>query len=220
MLRGSVLEPSIALAVLSDAANSGLLATRTALARRAVGIAKPIAAVFHPLDARGLERSAAAVEAEAGNFEARIAPNCVLPSVFVPSEGIWQFFIRRDFSPRLLIRGFFSAAVLAVSDREPASLTVRRAIWIELLHRNRHRHQCRNISPKVKASEVPTRPTDPWDRAAHVLDDQRDMPPSRLTRLALNAEAGVEQRQLLLQQVRVGADFAANSFARDQGMAV
>ena len=121
---------------------------------------------LHPLDARGLERSAAAVEAEAGKFESRYIP------------------MRRDFA-------CLFEAVPVIAGRLGA-------------RRNR-RHQRRHVAPQVESCRtIPTRPPDPGLRAAHILDNQRDVPPSRLASLALDPEAGVEQRQFLLQPLRIG----------------
>src|SRR5579862_1078979 len=75
------------------------------------------------------------------------------------------------------------------------------------LHRlptERDRHQGRNVAPKVEAAVRPPCPPNPRLRAAHVLDHERDVTTGRLDRLALNAEARLEQLVARRRQ-RLGA---------------
>src|SRR6185436_7973342 len=57
----------------------------------------------------------------------------------------------------------------------------------------RNRHQRRHIAPKVVAAEVPARAANPLLGASHVLDDHRNVVPSRFGRLTLNAETGIKK---------------------------
>src|SRR5690606_28707548 len=67
-----------------------------------------------------------------------------------------------------------------------------------LLRLSCRRHQRGHVAPQIEAAEVPASSPDPRLGTLHVLDHQRDMPPCRLARLALDAEAGIEQRGQLL----------------------
>src|SRR5882672_2816495 len=68
------------------------------------------------------------------------------------------------------------------------------AIGVELLPRSRNRHQRRNVPPQVIASEMPPSSPDPSLRPADVLDNQWNVSAGRFAGLALNSEAGLEER--------------------------
>src|SRR6185437_10520734 len=65
-------------------------------------------------------------------------------------------------------------------------------------------HQCWHVAPQIERAKIPASPPHPFLRAAHVLNDQWNMPTSGFAGLALNAEANLEQC-VVRRRERLGA---------------
>src|SRR3990167_3279159 len=83
------------------------------------------------------------------------------------------------------------------------------SVRVKFLNRFRHRHQRWRVAPKMIRAIIPARPPDPLLRATHILNDHRNVMARDLDGLAMNSEAGIEQRGKALALGRIGEDLPA-----------